>query len=163
MHDQHEDVLRYVQQAPDDLSWTIDQAEFDDLLALKKETAPALTEFLTVPTGVLVAWVRSSSLMQIELSWKGAPSLTSYIDDHGRIIRSPDTLRPLTLCNCDCKPLYFCHVSRPSLVHCAMQSPLTEMHPDFAAAYPNVNHTWIFSVLENTGLLDFLCRFLRSI
>ena len=34
---------------------------------------------------------------------------------------------------------------------------------DFAAAYPSVNHSWIFSVLENTGLLGFLCRFLRSI
>ena len=32
-HHQHEDILRYVQQAPDDISWTIDQAEFDDLLA----------------------------------------------------------------------------------------------------------------------------------
>ena len=30
---------------------------------------------------------------------------------------------------------------------------------DFAAAYPGVNHSWIFSVLENTGLPDFLCRF----
>ena len=26
-------------------------------------------------------------------------------DDLGRIIRSPDALRPLTLCNCDCKLL----------------------------------------------------------
>ena len=34
---------------------------------------------------------------------------------------------------------------------------------DFAAAYSNFNHYWIFSVLENTGLLGFLCRFLRSI
>ena len=34
---------------------------------------------------------------------------------------------------------------------------------EFAAANPIVNHSWIFSVLENTGLLDFLCRFQRSI
>ena len=33
----------------------------------------------------------------------------------------------------------------------------------FAAAYPSVTHSWIFSVLENTGLPGFLCRFLRSI
>ena len=39
-HHQHEDILRYVQQAPDDMSWTIDQAEFDDLLAFKKDSAP---------------------------------------------------------------------------------------------------------------------------
>ena len=32
--------LRYVQHAPDDISWTIDQAEFDELLALKKDSAP---------------------------------------------------------------------------------------------------------------------------
>ena len=35
-HHQHEDLWRYVQQAPDDISWTIDQAEFDDLFALKE-------------------------------------------------------------------------------------------------------------------------------
>ena len=34
---------------------------------------------------------------------------------------------------------------------------------DFAAAYLSVNHSWIFSVLENSGLHHFLCRFLRSI
>ena len=33
-HHQHEDILRYVQQAPDDIRWTIDKTEFDDLLAL---------------------------------------------------------------------------------------------------------------------------------
>ena len=37
-HHQH-DFLRFVQQAPDDISWTIDQAEFDELLALKKDSA----------------------------------------------------------------------------------------------------------------------------
>ena len=41
-HHQHEDILRYVQQAPDDIRWTIDQEEFDDLLALKKHSAPGL-------------------------------------------------------------------------------------------------------------------------
>ena len=34
---------------------------------------------------------------------------------------------------------------------------------DFAAAYPSVTNSWIFSVIENTGFPDFLCRFLRSI
>ena len=34
---------------------------------------------------------------------------------------------------------------------------------DFAAAYPSVNHSWIFSVLENTELPGLMCRFLRSI
>ena len=34
---------------------------------------------------------------------------------------------------------------------------------DFAAAYPSVNHSWIFSVIEKTELPDFIRRFLRSI
>ena len=39
-HHQHEDVSRYVQQAPGDISWTVDQAQFDELLSLKKDSAP---------------------------------------------------------------------------------------------------------------------------
>ena len=39
-HHQYEDILRHVQQALDDIRWTIDRAEFDDLLALKKDSAP---------------------------------------------------------------------------------------------------------------------------
>ena len=111
---------------------------------------------------------------------------TSDIDDNGRIIRSPDALRPLTMCNCDCKPLTsaFCrglhwytmqciHTSQicvstrqmtdhifeiesTALAHvaCALQDSGVLL-TDFAAAYPNVNHSWIFSVLENTGYPAF--------
>ena len=111
---------------------------------------------------------------------------TSDIDYNGRIIRSPDALRSLTLCNCDCKLLNsaFCrglhwytmrciHLSqrcissRPmidtALVHVAC-SPQESGIPlkDFAAAYLTVNHTWILSVIEKTGLLDFISRFLRN-
>ena len=39
-HHQHEEILRFVQQAPDDINWTVDHADFDDLLALKKDSAP---------------------------------------------------------------------------------------------------------------------------
>ena len=34
---------------------------------------------------------------------------------------------------------------------------------DFTAAYPSVNHSWIFSVLEKTELPELICRFLRRI
>ena len=47
-------------------------------------------------------------------------------------------------------------------VACALQESGILL-TDFAAAYPSVNHSWIFSVLENTGLPGSLCRFLRSI
>ena len=34
---------------------------------------------------------------------------------------------------------------------------------DFAAAYPSVNHSWIFHVLEKAEVPGFSCRFLRVI
>ena len=34
---------------------------------------------------------------------------------------------------------------------------------DFAGAYPSVNHSWIFHVLEKTELPEFICRFLLRI
>ena len=45
---------------------------------------------------------------------------TPDIDDNGRIIRSPDALRPLTLCNCDCKLLTsaFCRALHWYTVRC---------------------------------------------
>ena len=39
-------------------------------LLQRKTRLLALTEFPMVPTGVLVAWARNSSLMLKELSWK---------------------------------------------------------------------------------------------
>ena len=206
-HQKHEDILRYVQQAPDGISWTIDQAEFDDLLALKKDSAPG-------PDGIHHGVYRCAgglgskflfNAFEAVLEGSAIPDCfaesrtvfiptTSDIDDLGRIIRSPDALRPLTLCNCACKvrtsaicrglhwytmrcihPSQRCIFSRQmtdntfeiettALAHvaCAQQESGVLL-TDFAPAYPSVNHSWIFSVLENTGLPGFLCRFLRSI
>ena len=55
-------------------------------------------------------------------------------------------------------------IETTALVHvaCAPQES-GALLTDFAAAYPSVNHSWIFSVIENTGLPAFLCRFLRNI
>ena len=39
-HLQYENILRYVQKAPDDIRWTIDRTEFEELIALKKDSAP---------------------------------------------------------------------------------------------------------------------------
>ena len=69
IHHQHEQILRFVQQAPVDIEWTLDQAEFDDLLASKTRLL-ALMEFPTAFTDVLVAWVRSSSFVLIKPFWR---------------------------------------------------------------------------------------------
>ena len=39
-HHQVEDILRFVRKAPDDIRWTIDKTEFDELIAMKKDSAP---------------------------------------------------------------------------------------------------------------------------
>ena len=41
-HHQYESILRYVQKAPDDIRWTIDRTEFNELVAVKKDSAPGL-------------------------------------------------------------------------------------------------------------------------
>ena len=105
-------------QAPDDIRWTMDQAEFDDLFALKKDSARGLDG---IPYGAFGcarglgsqflfnayrALVEGSAVPDhfAESRTSFIPK-TSDIDDNGRIIRSPDALRPLALCNCDCKLL----------------------------------------------------------
>ena len=203
-HYQHEEILRFVQQAPDDINWTVDQVEFDDLLALKEESAPGLDGN---PYGVYrcAGGLGSKFLFRAVLEGSSIPDCfaesrtvfipnTSDTDVHGRIIGSPDAVRPLTLCNCDCKLLtsaicrglhwYTVHcihtsqrcissrqmtdnvfeIETTALAHvaCAPQDSCVLL-TDFAAAYPRANHSWIFSVLENTGLPGFLCRFIRSI
>ena len=206
-HLQYEEILRFVQQTPDDISWTLDEAEFDDLLASKKDAAPGPDG---IPFGVYrcAGGLGSKFLLhayQAVLEGRDIPDClaesrtvfipkTSDTDDLGRIIRSPDALRPLTLCNCDCKFLtsavcrglhwYTMRCIHPSLrcistrqmtdnifeiettalahVACAPQDSGVLL-TDFAAAYPNVNHSWIFSVLENTGLPDFLCLFYEAL
>ena len=109
-HYQHEEILRFVQQAPDDINRTIDQAEFDDLLTSKKDSAPGPDG---IPYGVYRCLFRAykAVLEGSTIPDCFAESRTVFIpktsdtDDLGRMIRSPDALRPLTLCNCDCKLL----------------------------------------------------------
>ena len=50
-----------------------------------------------------------------------------------------------------------------ALVHvaCSPQESGIQL-TDFAAAYPSFNHAWILSVIEKTGLLEFISRFLRN-
>ena len=118
-----------------------------------------------------------------------------HIDDKGRTIGATETLRPMTLCNCDCKllttavcrglhwytmrcihPSQKCISSREmtdniskidttALAHvaCARKNQVGIFLTDFAAAYPSVNHSWIFSVLERTELPEFISRFQRRI
>ena len=108
-------LLRYVQKALDDIRWVIDQNEFDELMA-KMECAPCLDgipdnfywcaggvgsrilfcafEHLLVGRVLPAHFVESGTVFS---PW------SSDVDNDGRIVSLPEALRPLTLCNCDCK------------------------------------------------------------
>ena len=68
-HHQYEDILRFIQKTLDDIRWANDRTEFDELIAMKKDSAPGLL----VPTGVLEVWARNSFLMLAGLCWKEVP------------------------------------------------------------------------------------------
>ena len=117
---------------------------------------------------------------------------SSDVDDNGLIVRPLDALRPLTLCNCDCKIIttavcfdlhkYSIGCMHPALrcfstvnmtdnifeiektvlshVACATRESGVLL-TDFAAAYPSVDHTWIFHVFNKAELPGFTCRFFR--
>ena len=138
-HHQYENILRYVQKAPDDIHWTIDRTEFDQLIVLKKDSAPG-------PDGIPYSfyscaerdWVRRFYSTPTNTCWS-VPALfaesrtvsfpkSSDVDNNGRIVRSPEALRPLTLCNCDCKLLTSAICRGLNLVH-------HEMHTSFAEMY----------------------------
>ena len=119
---------------------------------------------------------------------------SSNVYNNGRMVRSPEALRPLTPCNCDCKilttaiccglqwytmrcihPSQRCISSRQmtdnifeiettALAHVACSPQESSvLLTDFVAAYPSVNHSWIFHVLEKAELPEFICWFLRMI
>ena len=56
-------------------------------------------------------------------------------------------------------------VETPAFAHaaCAPRESGILLTGFFAAAYPSVNHYWIFRVLEKVELPEFMCRFLRRI
>ena len=58
------------QQAPDDIRWTVDQTEFDDLLVLKKDSVPNPDGITSGAYRCAGDLVRNSSLMLIELAWR---------------------------------------------------------------------------------------------
>ena len=107
-------------------------------------------------------------------------------------MRSPDALRPLAFCDCDCKiittaicfglhrysircihPAQRCvstktdnifEVEKTALAHFACASRDSGiLLIDLACAYPCVNHSWIFHGLEEAALPRFVQRFLRMI
>ena len=102
--------MRFVQHAHDDINWTIDQAEFDDIIAFKKHSAPGPdgipygascsagglgSKFLFRACQAVLE--RSTIPCCFAESWTVFNPKTSDTDGLGSIMRSHDALRPLTL------------------------------------------------------------------
>ena len=98
------------------LQWTIDKQEFDEMIATKKESAPGP---VGIPHGIYrcAGGLGSRFLFNAHKCVVEGGSVpthfaasrtvfipeSSTVDDNSLMVRSPDALRPLTLCNCDCK------------------------------------------------------------
>ena len=67
-HQNLETILSYVQRAPDSICWEIDGNEFDERLAIKKESAPGPDGFHIASTDVREAWVLGFSTTPINCS-----------------------------------------------------------------------------------------------
>ena len=100
-HHQFENLLQYVQKAPDDIRWVIDRNEFDELIAMKKDSAPG-------PDGIPYGAKRCAGGLGSQFLFNACKYLleggtlpehfaesrtvfipkTSDIDDNGRSIRS---------------------------------------------------------------------------
>ena len=124
-NDQAQMILSCVQPAHPDLNWSFQLDEFEELLASKRESAPGPDE---LPCSVhrsadgmgtkflfaaFQAALRGAALHQEFGACRTVfiPK-TSEVDVQGLLIRSLESLRPLTLCNCDCKILTAAMCSR---------------------------------------------------
>ena len=63
-HHQHEDISRYVQQAPDNIRWTNDQAEFDSLYDCGCPCDTLSCFFFTA------LWLRQSQSILVQETWQ---------------------------------------------------------------------------------------------
>ena len=128
-----------MQRASEDVQWIIVKQEFDEMLATKRESALG-------PDGIPYSNYRCAGGLGSQLLFNAYSSIveggsvpllfagrtvfipkSSAVDDNGLSIRSPDVLRSLTSCNCDCGH-YFGDVFGPPQLFTEMHSPSPEMH-----------------------------------
>ena len=117
-HHRYENILRYVQKAPGDIRWVMTKMNLTSSWLLRRNPLLVVMEFRTAFTDVREVWVRGFCFVHTNMCWTVVllPELfaeirtvfvpiSSDVDNNGWIIRSPEALRPLTLCKCDCKIL----------------------------------------------------------
>ena len=115
-NDRADAMLALVQPSPLDVRWNIELDELQELLVSKRKSAPG-------PDGLPYSVYRSAggigaqflfAAYQVCLQGAALPAgfgasrtvfilMSTEVDSWGLIIRSPETLPPLNLCNCDFK------------------------------------------------------------
>ena len=117
-NDRAQIILSFVQPSLRDLTWTVGLDEFEELLASKRESAPgpdgSPNSVYRSAGGIGAKFLFATYLATLQGKalpvGSGASRIvfipkTSEANAQGLLIRSPESLRPLTLCNCDCKIL----------------------------------------------------------
>ena len=135
-HNEYETILDYVQKAPEDIQWIKVKQELDEMLATEKESAPG-------PDGIPKSMYRCAgglgsrflfNACRFVVEEGSVPSRfaasrtvfipkSSNVDVNGLIIRPPDALRSLTLCNCDCE------ITTTAICSCLHKYALRCIHP----------------------------------
>ena len=187
MHRLHEAILRCVQQAPADTRWEIDRNELDELMATQKESAPG-------PDGIPCSFYRCAGKLGSQVLFNAykhvleggavpalfAESRTVFIpkssdDNSGRIVRSPEALRPLILCITNMK--ISCDMFRKHLTTCAglsietslMNSWFQKRNPlwalvGFNVAFTDVREAWVLNFsTTRTNMCLRVALFLRKL
>ena len=127
-----ETTLDFVHRAPEDLQWTLNKEDFDAMLAAK---GSALATDGLLYSGHRSARSTGSQLLaahekhlvgehfSTELHRRVFIPKSDAADTWGRIVRSPDALRLLTLWYCDC------NVLTTALCFAFRQYPISRIHP----------------------------------
>ena len=120
-------------------------------------------------------WVPATCSGQINLLWKVVLThfvanrtafipKSSTVDDFGLIVRSPDALRPLTLCNCDCK-IITTAICFGRCIHPAQRCVSTRQMTDDIFKVETTALAHFACATRDSGVLltDFACAYLVSI
>ena len=155
----------------------MDKQELDEMIATKKESAPG-------PDGIAdgidrcAGGLGSHFLINAQRSVVEGGSVptcfaasrtdsipkSSTVDDNGLIVRSPDALRPLTSCNCDCKIItteicFGLHGCSTWCIHPAPRCVSTRQMSDDIFEVETTALAHVACVTRDSGILvtDFAC------
>ena len=126
-HHQFENRLQHVQKAPDDIRWVIDRTDFDELIAMKKDSAPG-------PDGIPFGACRcagglgSQFLFNADKYLLEGGTVPEHFAESRTVFISKTSDIDVDVVQLRLQDIHHSNLSRPPLVHHEMHTSLAEMH-----------------------------------